>query len=98
MARRRKHPSRICGAYARSTGKPCQAPPVPGKRRCRRHGGLSCGPTTAAGRAQSAANLEHARRALNADTPEAREIRRQRAEKAAATRRRNAPYRGPRLP
>ena len=93
MARRPKPPDRVCGAYARSTGKPCQAPRVPGKRRCRRHGGLSCGPVTEAGRAQSARNLEKARKALNADTPEAREIRRKRAQTAAATRRRNELYR-----
>ncbi|HIC60014.1 MAG TPA: hypothetical protein EYO71_08055, partial [Rhodospirillales bacterium] len=34
-----------CGAYARSTGQPCEAPVVPKKKRCRRHGGLSTGPT-----------------------------------------------------
>lgn len=39
-----------CGAYARSTGKPCQAPGVPGKKRCKLHGGLSTGPRTAEGK------------------------------------------------
>ena len=28
-----------CGAFARTTGKPCQAPVVTGKKRCRMHGG-----------------------------------------------------------
>ena len=41
-----------CGAYARSTGRPCQAPVVPGKQRCKLHGGLSTGPKTAEGRAR----------------------------------------------
>ena len=31
----------ICGANARSTGQPCQAPVVPGKKRCKLHGGLT---------------------------------------------------------
>ena len=30
-----------CGARAKSTGRPCQCRPVPGKRRCRLHGGLT---------------------------------------------------------
>lgn len=38
-----------CGAFARSTGLPCQAQPVMGKARCRNHGGLSTGPTSFAG-------------------------------------------------
>lgn len=29
-----------CGAKSRSTGEPCRAPVVPGKNRCRWHGGL----------------------------------------------------------
>jgi hypothetical protein len=32
-----------CGAYARTTGKPCMAPAVRGKHRCRMHGGKSPG-------------------------------------------------------
>lgn len=46
-----------CGAYARSTGVPCIAPPVrdpitglPRNGRCRNHGGLSTGPKTKQGR------------------------------------------------
>jgi len=30
-----------CGARAKSTGRPCQCRPVPGKRRCRLDGGLT---------------------------------------------------------
>jgi hypothetical protein len=29
-----------CGAWARSSGKPCRSRPVPGRKRCRLHGGL----------------------------------------------------------
>ncbi len=38
-----------CGAV-RSSGKPCPAKPVPGKSRCKFHGGMSTGPKTEAGR------------------------------------------------
>jgi hypothetical protein len=43
-----------CGAHARTTGKPCQAPAMPNGR-CKLHGGMSTGPKTAAGRARIAA-------------------------------------------
>ncbi len=33
-----------CGAHCRSTGKPCQMWTLPGRMRCRLHGGLSTGP------------------------------------------------------
>ena len=39
----------FCGAYARSTGKPCQARALRNGR-CRNHGGLSTGPKTLQGR------------------------------------------------
>ena len=39
----------LCGAYARSTGNPCQAGALRNGR-CRNHGGLSTGPTSEAGR------------------------------------------------
>ncbi len=39
----------FCGAYARSTGKPCQAGALKNGR-CRNHGGLSTGPKTLEGR------------------------------------------------
>lgn len=38
-----------CGARTRK-GTPCQCKPLPGKRRCRLHGGKSTGPKTEAGR------------------------------------------------
>ena len=38
-----------CEAHARSTGKPCVAPAMKNGR-CRRHGGLSTGPKSAAAR------------------------------------------------
>ena len=38
-----------CGARTRA-GQPCKSKVVPGKRRCRLHGGLSSGPKTKAGR------------------------------------------------
>jgi hypothetical protein len=40
---------RICGAYARSSGKPCKAGAL-SNGRCRNHGGLSTGPKTIQGR------------------------------------------------
>jgi len=38
-----------CGAYARSTGNPCQAKALPNGR-CKNHGGMSTGPRTQEGR------------------------------------------------
>jgi len=38
-----------CGAYARSTGYPCQAKAMPNGR-CKNHGGMSTGPKTLKGR------------------------------------------------
>lgn len=40
----------ICGAKAKHSGKPCQKPPMPGRKRCRLHGGVTTikGNTTAA--------------------------------------------------
>jgi hypothetical protein len=40
---------RRCGAYARSTGQPCQAKAL-ANGRCKNHGGLSTGPRTEAGK------------------------------------------------
>jgi hypothetical protein len=37
-----KEDDNICGAHARSTGKPCKKPPM-ANGRCRLHGGLSTG-------------------------------------------------------
>ena len=47
----------VCGATRHRDGQPCEALSVPGKRRCRFHGGMSTGPRTAEGRAKVAANL-----------------------------------------
>jgi hypothetical protein len=38
-----------CGAYARSTGKPCKAQSL-ANGRCKNHGGMSTGPKTPEGR------------------------------------------------
>ena len=38
-----------CGAYARSTGLPCEAKAMPNGR-CKNHGGMSTGPKTPQGR------------------------------------------------
>ena len=43
----------FCGAHARSTGKPCQAPAMKNGR-CKLHGGMSTGAKTAEGRARIA--------------------------------------------
>jgi len=53
------HAAPRCGAKTRS-GSPCRAPAIRGKRRCRMHGGRSCGARTAEGRAaQRAAHTKH---------------------------------------
>lgn len=46
-----------CGGKRRRDGLPCQALSVPGKRRCKWHGGASTGPTTPEGKARALANL-----------------------------------------
>lgn len=57
-----------CGAYARSTRQPCQAPAM-ANGRCKLHGGLSTGPKTADGKARALANLRQYRKpqALESD-------------------------------
>src|SRR3954463_10080045 len=51
-------PPRVaCGGRRRRDGLPCEAPSVPGKKRCRWHGGYSTGPKTAEGKATVATNL-----------------------------------------
>jgi hypothetical protein len=52
----------ICGAKRRRDGQACQGRSVPGKRRCKWHGGASTGPRTDEGRARSLANLRQNRR------------------------------------
>jgi len=51
----------VCGGRRRSDGKPCQALSVPGKQRCKWHGGCSTGPKSKEGKARAAANLPWAR-------------------------------------
>lgn len=46
-----------CGAKRRRDGQPCQALSVPGKHRCKWHGGCSTGPKTPEGKARGLANL-----------------------------------------
>jgi hypothetical protein len=47
----------VCGASRRRDGQPCEALSVPGKRRCKWHGGFSTGPRTVEGKARVTANL-----------------------------------------
>lgn len=55
---RTKQAARVtCGARRRRDGEPCQAKSVPGKRRCKWHGGCSTGPKTPEGKARALANL-----------------------------------------
>lgn len=56
-------PRAPCGARRRRDSQPCQALSVPGKKRCRWHGGLSTGPKTTSGREASLANLVQNRKA-----------------------------------
>jgi hypothetical protein len=44
------HAHKRCGAYARKTGKPCQAPGIGRGGRCKMHGGLSTGAKSKAGK------------------------------------------------
>ena len=44
--------TQTCSAKTR-TGTPCKRGPVPGKNRCKLHGGMSTGPTTVAGKAKA---------------------------------------------
>lgn len=46
-----------CGGRRRCDGQPCTALSVPGKRRCKWHGGCSTGPRTSEGKAKVTANL-----------------------------------------
>ena len=51
-----------CGAMTRA-GNQCRRKPVPGKRRCPNHGGLSTGPKTAEGQLRALAALQRGREA-----------------------------------
>lgn len=69
---RQGHAKRVpCGARRRRDGQPCQALSVPGKRRCKWHGGASSGPKTEHGKRQSASNLRRQRMGIVLRTPEA---------------------------
>ena len=52
-----KH-KKLCGAYARSTGKPCRCKALRNGR-CKLHGGLSTGPKTPEGKAKIAQATKH---------------------------------------
>jgi hypothetical protein len=54
---RSKQSRQKCGAFARSTGKPCRMKAL-ANGRCRLHGGLSTGPKTNEGKAKALANLK----------------------------------------
>src|SRR5512139_3000695 len=56
-ARRTPMHGEVCGAHARTTGKPCQAPAGPNGR-CKLHGGKSTGPTTSEGKARTVEALQ----------------------------------------
>jgi len=56
QAAKRKREAK-CGAFARSTGKPCQRKPL-ANGRCKNHGGMSTGPKTQEGKARALANLK----------------------------------------
>ncbi len=51
----------VCGARRRGDGQPCEALSVPGKRRCKWHGGCSTGPRTIEGKARVTASLRKRR-------------------------------------
>ncbi|MHB1214228.1 MAG: HGGxSTG domain-containing protein [Thiobacillus sp.] len=53
----RPMPGEVCGAHARTTGKPCQAPAGPNGR-CKLHGGKSTGPRTLEGKARTVEALQ----------------------------------------
>ncbi|MBL8261659.1 MAG: hypothetical protein JNM58_04475 [Xanthomonadaceae bacterium] len=50
-----------CGARRRRDGQPCEALSVPGKRRCKWHGGCSTGPQTNQGKKRALSNLRQFR-------------------------------------
>lgn len=67
MQRRSSRPP--CGARTR-TGTPCQGGKIPGRKRCRWHGGLSTGPRTAAGKQRALLNLVQFRTASRSSQAE----------------------------
>ena len=64
-----RHAARVrCGALRRD-GNPCEALSVPGKTRCRFHGGASTGPRTETGKTRSLANLKQYRTGSSVSDP-----------------------------
>lgn len=53
-----------CGARTKA-GTPCRTRPLPGRCRCKWHGGASTGPKTAEGKARALANLQQYRKPEN---------------------------------
>jgi len=53
---------RLCNARTQS-GRPCRALKLPGRKRCKWHGGLSTGPRTPEGKARVTRNLPNHRKA-----------------------------------
>lgn len=76
-----RHPQRATNRR----GLPCQCTPLPGKKRCKHHGGLSTGPRTAEGKDKARESLVKARAALAG--PEHEEARRLRSLRGWTTRR-----------
>lgn len=65
----------ICGAKRRRDGQPCQALSVPGKQRCKWHGGCSTGPRTQTGRNRALMNLrQYEIEAIHLDTATANSL------------------------
>ena len=62
LIEREKRERVICGARRRRDGKPCQSLSVPGKKRCKWHGGCSTGPKTSEGKRRALVNLKQFRR------------------------------------
>ena len=58
-----------CGAKTRK-GTACKCKKLPGKNRCKFHGGMSTGPRTEEGKKRAAENLVKARAVLAAKSPE----------------------------
>lgn len=49
--------NRRCGANAKTTGKPCRMKPLPGRNRCKYHGGMSTGPKSLEGKIKALSSL-----------------------------------------
>jgi hypothetical protein len=53
----KKLPRVVCGARRHRDGQPCEALSLPGRKRCRFHGGMTTGPRTPEGIAKVTLNL-----------------------------------------